>query len=280
MLFSVVDIVKKSAVISATSITGDCGTGPAKGECLTAVALKSEVRLVPMVDPAKGDFDGVVVRFDPFDNAGHFHSSLSVVQRAPPEWVQRQPRFYCYYMPPYAYRLPGSTQRVDPRVNPLQRNIAKKRPPSARQVRATFLFSVPPVRPYPQLSFKESARKASVGPPLVSAGLRCGDLARRGLAPLGLGSFLDCRVVLLHHLLVTVDLLREAPALETLGRELFLRRDSGEIDTPIVGAQLLERYDRLVRTHGLVFSLLSGDPDHGLTPTVLIAVASYLIQDV
>jgi acyl-coenzyme A thioesterase PaaI-like protein len=79
MLFSVVDIVFQRAVIGTTPTTGDYGTVPAKGEYLTAVALKSDVRLVPMVDPAEGDFDGVVVRFDPLDKAGHFHSSLPVV---------------------------------------------------------------------------------------------------------------------------------------------------------------------------------------------------------
>ena len=60
----------------------------------------------------------------------------------------------------------------------------------------------------------ESARKASVGPPHVPAGLK----GERPCAPrlsvtLRLGGFLDCRIVLLRHLLVTVDLLCEAPAL-------------------------------------------------------------------
>jgi hypothetical protein len=86
--------------------------------------------------------------------------------------------------------------------------------------------------------------------------------------------------VLLDHLLVTVDLLREAPALKTLGRDLLLRRDRGEIDTLIIGAQLLKRDSRLVGAHALVLSLLSGDPDVGLAPTVLIAFTSYPIQDV
>jgi hypothetical protein len=31
---------------------------------------------VPVVDPAKGNFDDIVMRLDPLDNAGHFHSSL------------------------------------------------------------------------------------------------------------------------------------------------------------------------------------------------------------
>src|SRR5918998_5835592 len=68
-------------------------------------------------------------------------------------------------------------------------------------------------------------------------------LAALRLASLCLGGFLDRRVVLLDHLLVTVDLLREPPAPKTLCRELLLSRDRGEIDTTIIGLQLLKRYD-------------------------------------
>src|SRR5918998_1263070 len=105
-------------------------------------------------------------------------------------------------------------------------------------------------------------------------------LAALRLAALCLGGFLDRRVVLLDHLLVAVDLLREAPSLEALGRELFLRRNRGEINPLIVGSQLLERYDRLVRAHGLVLGLLGGDSNLGLALTVLRAVTTYPIQNV
>ena len=109
---------------------------------------------MPMVDPAKGDFDGVVVRFDPFNNRDIFTRPFLSSNASHQSGCKDGLDSIVTICHPYAYRLPGSTQRVDPGVNPLQRNIAKKRPPSARQVRATFLFSVPPVRPYPQLSSK------------------------------------------------------------------------------------------------------------------------------
>jgi hypothetical protein len=70
MLFSVVDIAYQSAV-SGTTPTGDYGTGSTKGKYLAAVALKSDMSLLPMVDPAEGDLEGLVVRFDALDNLGH-----------------------------------------------------------------------------------------------------------------------------------------------------------------------------------------------------------------
>ena len=84
VLFLVVDIVNQSAV-RGTTPTGEYGTGPAKGEYLAAVALKSDVRLVPVVDPAEGDFEGLVVRFDAFDKFGHLlvPSTFRLVLRPP-----------------------------------------------------------------------------------------------------------------------------------------------------------------------------------------------------
>ena len=71
MLFLVVDIVDYSAVSRTTPTTGAYGTTPAKGEYLAAVALKSEVPLMPLVDSAEGDLKGLVVPLDAFKNLGH-----------------------------------------------------------------------------------------------------------------------------------------------------------------------------------------------------------------
>ena len=43
---------------------------------------------------------------------------------------------------------------------------------------------------------------------------------------------------------------------------------------------MLERYDGLLRTHGIFFRLSGGDPYVRLTGTVPFAVAAYLVQDV
>ena len=50
-----------------------------EGRLLAAVALKSDMYLMPLVAPAEGDLEGLVVRLDAFDNLlGHSHSSLPV----------------------------------------------------------------------------------------------------------------------------------------------------------------------------------------------------------
>src|ERR671913_675147 len=71
MLFLMVDAVDESTVVGTTPVTGGYGAGAAKGEYLAAVTLKNDMRLMPLVDPAEGNFDGVVVRFGPLDNLGH-----------------------------------------------------------------------------------------------------------------------------------------------------------------------------------------------------------------
>ena len=63
------------------------GGGGAKGERLAAVALKNEMRRMPLVDPSEGDFEGFVVRFDVLDDLGHSQWSLPVVFRVRVRWA-------------------------------------------------------------------------------------------------------------------------------------------------------------------------------------------------
>ena len=49
-----------------------------EGWLLAALALKSDMRLMPTVAPTEGNLEGLVVRLDAFDNLGHSHSSLRV----------------------------------------------------------------------------------------------------------------------------------------------------------------------------------------------------------
>ena len=54
------------------------GHGAGERKPLAAVALKDDMRLMPLVEPTEGDFVGFVVRFDVLDNLGH---SLALSRR-------------------------------------------------------------------------------------------------------------------------------------------------------------------------------------------------------
>ena len=68
--FSVADVGHQVAVLG-TTLTAGYGACAGKGESLAAVALKSAMHLMPTVDPAEGDFEGAVVRFDALNYLGH-----------------------------------------------------------------------------------------------------------------------------------------------------------------------------------------------------------------
>ena len=70
------------------------------------------------------------------------------------------------------------------------------------------------------------------------------------LAPFRLGGLLDRRVVLLNHLLVTVDLLREAPALEAL-EALGRRRCQGFLNVGFEYRRVDASDHRYARPHTL-----------------------------
>jgi hypothetical protein len=71
MLFSIADVVNQCAVIGTTPTRGDYGTGGAKGEFFAALALKSDMGRMPVVEPAEGNFEGLVVRLGALDNLCH-----------------------------------------------------------------------------------------------------------------------------------------------------------------------------------------------------------------
>jgi hypothetical protein len=63
-------------MIQPAPTAGGYGAGELKP--LATVALKDDMRLMPLVDPAEGDLVGLVVRFDVLDNLGH---SLALSRR-------------------------------------------------------------------------------------------------------------------------------------------------------------------------------------------------------
>ena len=103
-----VDAVDEGTVVGTTPPTGGYGTGAAKGEYLAAVTLKNDMRLMPMVDPTEGDFDGVVVRFGPLDNLGHSLVPSCHLTR-PVERVKDDIAPIVTNQSPYTYGLPRST---------------------------------------------------------------------------------------------------------------------------------------------------------------------------
>ncbi len=63
-------------MIRPAPTAGGYGAGELKP--LAAVALKDDMRLMPLVGPTEGDLVGLVVRFDVLDNLGH---SLALSRR-------------------------------------------------------------------------------------------------------------------------------------------------------------------------------------------------------
>ena len=63
-------------MIRPAPTAGGYGAGELKP--LATVALKDDMRLMPLVDPGEGDLVGLVVRFDVLDNLGH---SLALSRR-------------------------------------------------------------------------------------------------------------------------------------------------------------------------------------------------------
>src|SRR5215208_2347624 len=101
------------------------------------------------------------------------------------------------------------------------------------------------------------------------------------LATLRLEGLLDRRVVLGNQPLVVVYPLCDAFALEALINEFLVHRNRSEVYSPVVRLQLLERYSRLVWTHGLALCLFSRNLDLRLIYTVvLVALSAYPIEDV
>ena len=54
------------------------GHGAGERKPLATVALKDDMRLMPLVGPTEGDLVGLIVRFDVLDNLGH---SLALSRR-------------------------------------------------------------------------------------------------------------------------------------------------------------------------------------------------------
>ena len=69
--FSLLDVADEGAVVCAASTTSGRGAGGSEGEPLPAVTLNDDVLRMPLVDSAKRDLMGLVVRFDVLNDPGH-----------------------------------------------------------------------------------------------------------------------------------------------------------------------------------------------------------------
>ena len=72
--FVLLDLADEGAVVAATQ-TSARGAGGGQGAPLTAVTLNDDLLRMPLVDSAKRDLVGLVVRFSAFDDSRHSRAS-------------------------------------------------------------------------------------------------------------------------------------------------------------------------------------------------------------
>ena len=73
--FVLLDLADEGAVVAATPTTSARGAGGGQGVPLTAVTLNDDLLGMPLVDSAKRDLVGLVVRFSAFDDSRHSRAS-------------------------------------------------------------------------------------------------------------------------------------------------------------------------------------------------------------
>jgi hypothetical protein len=79
--FSLLDVVDEATKVGTTPMAGDYGASSGKDQLLAAVALKGDVRRMPLVDLTKRDFASLVVRFDALDDLRHGLLPLPAARR-------------------------------------------------------------------------------------------------------------------------------------------------------------------------------------------------------